>query len=99
MGKNAEIISAIVLDLIMPEMDGYQFLERYQNYQEYRNIPVIVATADSDEETEKRCLELGVWDFVMKPYNPKIIGFRIENAIERGRLHAVEHDPLTGLYI
>ena len=98
MGKNAEIISAIVLDLIMPEMDGYQFLERYQNYQEYRNIPVIVATADSDEETEKRCLELGVWDFVMKPYNPKIIGFRIENAIERGRLHAVEHDPLTGLY-
>ena len=96
--KNAQNIAVVVLDLIMPEMNGYEFLEKYGNIQEYRNIPVIVATADSNDENEKKCLTLGVWDFVMKPYNPQIISFRIANAIERGRIQEAERDSLTGVF-
>lgn len=98
LSKNASLIVAVVLDLIMPKMDGYEFLKRYQNYQEFRNIPVIVATVDSNVENEKKCLAYGVWDFVVKPYDPQIIRFRIENAIERGRIQAADYDTLTGLY-
>lgn len=96
--KNAQNIAVVVLDLIMPEMNGYEFLEKYGNIQEYRNIPVIVVTADSNDENEKKCLTLGVWDFVMKPYNPQIISFRIANAIERGRIQEAERDSLTGVF-
>lgn len=96
--KNATKISAIVLDIVMPLMDGVQFLEEFRKYQEYKNIPVIVATSTTDEQLEKRCLELGVWDFVMKPYNPLLLQFRLRNAIEKSRLLTAERDPVTDLY-
>lgn len=96
--KNAHKISAIILDIVMPVMDGIAFLEEFHKYQEYRNIPVVVATSTNDEEMEKKCLELGVWDFVMKPYNPILLQFRIRNAIEKSQLLIAERDPVTDLY-
>lgn len=96
--KNMEDIAAVILDLVMPKMDGYAFLTEYKNHQDYRNVPVIVATAESNAENEKRCLELGAWDFVTKPYHPGVLKARVRNTIERSRMHEAEHDPLTGLY-
>lgn len=95
---HAEKIVAIVLDMVMPVMDGLTFLEHFRNYQEYNNIPVIVATSNDDEGVEKKCLEYGVWDFVMKPYNPFLLQFRIKNVIDKSRMLMSERDPVTGLY-
>ena len=58
--KNIDEVVAIVLDLIMPKMDGIAFLEKFNEKPEYRNIPVIVATSNEDEGMEQKCLELGL---------------------------------------
>ncbi|MCI7791005.1 MAG: response regulator, partial [Lachnospiraceae bacterium] len=76
LAKHSENIAVIVLDVVMPVMDGVTFLENFRNHQEYNNIPVIVATSNEDEGLEQKCLEYGVWDFVMKPYNPLLLQFR-----------------------
>lgn len=91
-------IAAIVLDLIMPEMDGIEFLKEFNKKQEYKKIPVIVATSNDDEIMEQKCLELGVWDFVMKPYKPVLLEFRIKNVIDKSRMIIAERDSVTKLY-
>lgn len=103
--KKRERISAIVLDLVMPGFSGYDFLKVYHNSEEYKNVPVIIATADNDPMAEVACLELGAWDFVLKPYNPRILHFRIKNVIDRSQLeiskelrYRAEFDVLTDIY-
>lgn len=96
--KNINEIAVVVLDLVMPVMDGFQFLDEFRLHKEYDNLPVIVATSNEDWHSEKRCLEAGVWDFVMKPYNPELLRFRIKNAIDKSRMIMSEHDLVTGLY-
>jgi diguanylate cyclase (GGDEF)-like protein len=96
--ENVGRISVIVLDLIMPVMDGFRFMDEFKTHQEYANIPVIVATSNEDWHSEKKCLEAGVWDFVMKPYNPTLLRFRIRNAIEKSRMIMAERDTVTGLF-
>lgn len=99
-------VSAVITDLIMPEMDGFQFLEAYSSSPEFVNIPVIVSTSQSDSESEVKCLEYGAWDFIKKPYNAEIIRFRVKNVIERSELYVLrklryqeQFDTLTGIYI
>lgn len=91
-------IAAIVLDLIMPVMDGLSFLQEFVTHHEYNNIPIIVATSNDEEGIEQQCLEYGVWDFVMKPYNPVLLQFRIKNAIEKSKMIIAERDLITGIY-
>ena len=81
--KDAEKISAIVLDLVMPECNGYQFMEEYAKSKVYGMIPVVIATVEGDTKTEKECLQLGAWDFIGKPYDASIIQFRVKNVIDR----------------
>ena len=73
-------------------------MEEFRRHKEYDNIPVIVATSNEDWHSEKKCLEAGVWDFVMKPYNPVLLQFRIKNAIDKSRMIMSERDAVTGLY-
>lgn len=96
--------SAIMLDLIMPVMDGFTFLHEISLFDEFKSIPIIVTTGNDDRENEKKALELGAWDFVSKPYDAQIILFRIKNAIDRSQLTAfsrlkylAEFDSLTGI--
>lgn len=103
--EKQEQISAIVLDLIMPEFSGYDFMKEYHASEWYQEIPVIIATADNSPKTEQACLELGAWDFISKPYNPGIINCRVKNAIERSQLqiskelkYRAEFDVITGVY-
>ncbi len=81
--KEAGKISAIILDLIMPKCNGFEFMEIYSKSKIFGMIPVVVATIEGDIETEKKCLALGAWDFIGKPYDVGIIRFRIKNMIER----------------
>ena len=79
--KEFDAISAIILDLVMPQMDGFDFLREYRKVDSYRRIPVIVASVERDVKTEKACLALGARDFIGKPYDPQIVRFRVENAV------------------
>lgn len=81
--KEHEKVSAIVLDLVMPEFNGFQFMEVYSQSKTFGVIPVVIATVEGDSKTEKECLKLGAWDFVGKPYDSSIIQFRVKNVIDR----------------
>lgn len=98
-------IAGIILDFVMPVMDGYEFLSAINEAERYKNIPVLVSTSNSDRENEKEALKLGAWDFISKPYDPDIISFRLKNAIVRSQLTAfnelkyiAEYDTLTDIY-
>ncbi|MEG1314673.1 MAG: diguanylate cyclase [Anaerovoracaceae bacterium] len=100
-----DTIIAVMVDLVMPVMDGYQFMEEVQRREKFQNIPIIVTTGNNSVENEIRALKLGAWDFVTKPYNPEIIKFRLKNAIDRSKLrlleqlkYIAEYDTLTGIY-
>ncbi len=100
-----DTIAAVLLDLVMPEISGYQFMQEYQKIETYQRIPVIVATVEGDLATERECLELGAWDFVSKPYDPMVIRFRLKNVIERSQQqlskelkYRADYDMLTGIY-
>ena len=96
--KKSECIALIILDLIMPVMDGYEFLKRFQEKEAYRYIPIIVSTASDSVENESKCLELGAWDFISKTFHPDIIRFRVSNAIDKSKVRFLEYDALTGIY-
>ncbi len=96
--QNRDSIVAVILDIVMPVMDGFEFMEEFNTHKEYKYIPVIVATTRDDVEVEKRCLALGVWDFIPKRFHPDIIWFRVVNAIRRSKQHILEYDALTGVY-
>lgn len=95
--KRAQI-SLIMLDLMMPVMDGYEFLEMYRKRKEYSYLPVVVCTTEDDPEREQRSLELGAWDFVLKNSSPGIMRLRAGNAIEKSKVRFLEYDFLTGIY-
>jgi len=57
----------IVLDLLMPELDGFEFLKQAKANPKNRNIPIIVLTALQDHDSEKKALELGATDYIRKP--------------------------------
>lgn len=75
-------IKAILLDLLMPVMDGYQFLAALSTTP-YSLIPTIAVTGENDIEAEQKILELGAWDFVSKPYQPMTLLTRLKYAISR----------------
>ena len=95
--KRAQI-SLIMLDLMMPVMDGYEFLEMYRKRTEYSYLPVVVCTTEDDPEREQKSLELGAWDFVLKNSSPGIMRLRAGNAIEKSKVRFLEYDFLTGIY-
>ncbi|MEG2082515.1 MAG: response regulator [Oscillospiraceae bacterium] len=74
--KHRADITAIMLDLVMPVMDGYDLLTLLQEDTRYNNLPKLVTTGNGGTDNERRALALGAWDFVSKPYDKEIILFR-----------------------
>lgn len=97
--ENYKTISIILLDIQMPVMNGYEFLEIVSKNEDYKQIPIIVTT--SEEQEEEKCLSAGASDFVSKPYFPNIILKRTEALIRlRESMQAVQNtrfDNDTGL--
>ncbi|NCC42507.1 MAG: EAL domain-containing protein [Clostridia bacterium] len=97
-----ENISAVLLDIVMPVMDGYEVLRQMHMDSFLSQIPVIVTTGNDDQDTEVKALSLGAHDFLVKPYKPAIIMHRLANTINlretAALVNAVERDELTGVY-
>jgi len=71
----------ILLDIMMPEMDGYQVCQRLKESPNTCDIPVIFVTAVVEKDSETRGLQLGAVDYITKPYHPEIILLRVRNQI------------------
>lgn len=96
-------VCAVVLELSEP--DGCDLLRRISRMRTLQGVPLLVSMEEECAETEDRCLELGVYGFLHKPYQPSAVRLRLKNAIRHSRpflterlRHLTEHDQLTGLY-
>ena len=93
---------AILLDILMPEMNGYEVLAALKGSDETRAIPVIIITGLDNAEDEEKGLTLGAADYISKPFSPAIVKLRVQNQIRmRNYIQAIESlssiDPLTGI--
>lgn len=105
-----ERVDLILTDLIMPEMDGFKLLKSLRSEERFQDIPVIFLTIRSQLEDRVKGLELGAWDFLVKPVHPVELVARVKAMLRvkalqdnlRNRLHQLERlsviDSLTGLY-
>ena len=73
-------IALIILDVMMPNMDGWQVCKEIR---EYSKVPIIMLTAKSDERDELQGFELGVDEYISKPFSPKILVARVEAILRR----------------
>ena len=80
----------ILLDVMMPEMDGYQVLEHLKSDPGLRDIPVIVLSALDEIDSVVRCIELGAEDYLTKPFDPTLLRARIGACLEKKRLRDQE---------
>jgi adenylate cyclase len=76
----------LLLDMEMPEMDGFQVLEQLGGDRQLRDIPVIVTSSLEGVENVVRCIELGAEDYLSKPVNPGLLKARIGTSLEKKRL-------------
>ncbi len=74
--------AVILLDIIMPGIDGFGVLEYLKEHDMLDVVPVVIVTDDSSEQTSVRAFEYRVADMVIKPFEPRIIKRRVQNIIE-----------------
>lgn len=74
-------ISVVLLDIIMPEMNGFDVLDEMNREHWLDNIPVIMISADDSDENIRRAFDLGVTDYICRPFNAKVVERRIRNTI------------------
>ena len=77
----------ILLDVMMPGLNGYEVLERLHGDPRLRHVPVIMISAVDEIDSVIRCIELGAEDYLPKPFNPTLLRARIGASLERKRLH------------
>src|SRR5271155_3817064 len=80
----------VLLDIMMPEMDGYTVLSKIKEHPKLRQLPVIMITAVDEIESVVRCIELGADDYLLKPFNPTLLRARINALLDRRRLREEE---------
>lgn len=76
----------VLLDIMMPEMDGYQVLETLKASSDWRDIPVITISAVDEIDSVVRCIEMGAEDYLTKPFNPVLLKARISASLEKKHL-------------
>lgn len=80
----------VLLDLLMPEMNGFQMLTRLRGEPSWREVPVIIVSGVSDMSTVVRAIEMGADDFLPKPFNPVLLRARVEACLEKKHLRDQE---------
>lgn len=83
-------VDLVLLDVMMPELNGYEVLERLRGDEHLRHVPVIMISAVDQLESVVRCIELGAQDYLPKPFNPVLLRARVGACLERKRLRDQE---------
>src|SRR5215470_15162879 len=84
---NSKPFDLVLLDIMMPNLNGYEVLERMKADGRLRHIPVVMISSIDELDSVIRCIELGAEDYLPKPFNPTLLRARISAALERKRLH------------
>lgn len=95
LSENVGEIDLVIMDLMLPEMDGFEMLESIQKNPLYKGIPVLVVTTAERTQDIRRVYDLGVDDIIIKPINPDIVRQRVRNMLDAGdarRVHNVMED-------
>jgi class 3 adenylate cyclase len=94
-----ESFDLVLLDIVMPEMNGFQVLEQLKADESLRHIPVIMISSLDEIESVVRCIEMGADDYLQKPFNPVLLRARINACLEKKRLHDQERTHMEQLRI
>ncbi len=86
----AGTFDVVLLDIIMPGMDGYQVLETIKTDPDHRDIPVIVISGLDEIDSAVRCIEMGAEDYLPKPFNPILLRARLNASLQKKRLRDLE---------
>jgi two-component system, cell cycle response regulator len=89
-----EPFDIVLLDVLMPELDGYQTLAQIERDERLRHIPVIMVSALEEIDSVVRCIELGAADYLPKPFDPVLLRARINGCLTKKRLHDLEREYL-----
>ncbi len=84
-----------LLDVLMPELDGYGVLAHMKEDDRLRHVPVLMITALDDIGSAVRCIELGADDYLVKPFDPVVLRARMKASLSRKRLHDLEAEHLA----
>jgi phosphoserine phosphatase RsbU/P len=93
----AQPFDMILLDIEMPEMNGYQVLDEIMIDPQLRDIPVIVTSALEEMDSVVKCIEMGAEDYLMKPVNRVLLKARIDASLEKKRLRDQQRETLRRL--
>ncbi len=88
----------LLLDLVLPEMDGLVLLARVKQSPDTRDLPVIMITGTEDMQSAAQCIQQGAEDYLLKPFDPILLRARIDACIEKSRLRSLEqayHDRVA----
>jgi adenylate cyclase len=91
---DAPPIDVVLLDIVMPEMDGYETLAAIRDDPALRQLPVIVISGVDELDSVVRCLEMGAADYLPKTVDPAILQARIASSLARKRLHDAEREAI-----
>jgi DNA-binding response OmpR family regulator len=87
----------VLLDILMPEMDGFEVLRRIKADPQRRHVPVIMISALDEIESVVRCIEMGAEDYLPKPFDPVILRARVDTCLEKKRLRDLELEYLRNV--
>lgn len=99
----SEQIDLILLDILMPKMNGFEVCKHLKGEETTKNIPIIFITAKTDEASIETAYDVGGIDYVAKPFKPKELLARVRRELKLGCLiknlhHLAAHDAMTGIY-
>jgi len=90
-----EKFSLVLLDMMMPDLNGDEVLKVIKGNPEMRDVSVVVLSADADTARISKCIEIGADDYLPKPFNPTILRARISSELRKRSLRSMEHDYLA----
>lgn len=94
---HADPFDIALLDVLMPELDGYEVLQHMKDDEVLRHVPVLMITALDDVRSAVRCIEMGADDYLPKPFDPVVLHARIKASLTKKRLHDLEAEHLADL--
>lgn len=87
-------VDVVLLDLEMPELDGYETLTRIKSDERLRHLPVIVISSVEDLDSIVRCIKIGATDYLPKPFNAEVLRARLNASLAEKRLHDLQLEYL-----
>lgn len=97
--RSVQNFDLVLLDILMPVMDGFQTLQHIKADKDLRHIPIVMLSALDEVDMAVRCIEIGAEDYIPKPFNPVLLNARIGASLEKKRLRDQEQAFLEKIQI